>query len=157
MKNLFDSVRLGSRIAASLVVVVSAMTTPHALAHDKAAERIKQLEQSLQAIQAELQKIKSESSQAAQKVNSIEQKTNQTVQKVNSLEESKAAFMERTDLKTGRMGQDVTEKTRMLFFRGGFAHMMNHRDGVTIQNQVLPIGMQDQADKQGWYAGAGID
>lgn len=157
MKNLFDRVRQASRIIASLLVIASAMAAPHALAHDKAAERIKQLEQSLQAIQAELQKMKSESAQSAQKVKSIEQTTSQTVQKVNSLEESKAAFMERTDLKTGRMGQDVTEKTRMLFFRGGFAHMMNHRDGVTIQNQVLPIGAQDQADKQGWYAGAGID
>ena len=45
----------------------------------------------------------------------------------------------------------------MIFFRGGFSHMMNHRNGVTIQNQVLPIGAQDQADKQGWYAGAGLD
>ena len=45
----------------------------------------------------------------------------------------------------------------MVFFRGGFAHMMNHRNGVTIQNNVLPIGAQDQADKQGWYAGAGFD
>ncbi|MBP6057901.1 MAG: porin family protein [Nitrosomonas sp.] len=157
MKNLFDRVRQASRITTGLLVVASVMVAPHALANDKSAERIKQLEQSLQAIQAELQKMKSESAQAAQKVKSIEQTTSQTVQKVNSLEESKAAFIERTDLKTSRMGQDVTEKTRMLFFRGGFAHMMNHRDGVTIQNQVLPIGAQDQADKQGWYAGAGID
>lgn len=45
----------------------------------------------------------------------------------------------------------------MLFFRGGFTHMMNHRNGVTIQNQVLPIGAQDQVDKNGWYVGAGLD
>ena len=160
MRNLFERVRLGSRIAASLFVVVSAMTVPHALAHDKAAERIKQLEQSLQAVQAELQKIKSESSQAAQKVRSIEQTTSQTEQKINSLEERKAALVERVervDPISQRVGSDITEKTRMLHFRGGFAHMMNHRNGVSIQSQVSPVGAQDQSDKQGWYVGAGID
>lgn len=157
MKNLFNGVRLTSRIAAGSFFIAAVVAAPHALAHDAAAQRIKQLEQSLQAIQTELQKIKSESSQSVQKINSIEQTTNQTVQKVNDLEERKAAFVERVDPITKRIGVDVTEKTRMLFFRGGFAHMMNHRDGVTIQNQVLPIGAQDQADKQGWYAGAGID
>jgi hypothetical protein len=129
----------------------SVMMAPQAIAGDAAAERIRLLEEKLQAIQIELQKVKSESSQAAQKVNTIEKTTHQTVQKVNSLEEQKTA------LETKRVGSDVTEKTRMLFFRGGFTHMMNHRNGVTIQNEVLPIGAQDRAGQDGWYAGAGID
>lgn len=157
MKNLLNKVRLASCITAGSFFMVAAMVAPQALAHDVAAERIKQLEQSLQAIQVELQRMKSESAQAAQKVKSIEQTASQTEQKINSLEERKAAFVERTDIKTERIGSDITEKTRMLHFRGGFAHMMNQREGVTIQNPVLPIGAQDQADKQGWYVGAGID
>ena len=44
MRNLFDSVRMASRIAVGLFVVASAMAAPHALAQDKATERIKQLE-----------------------------------------------------------------------------------------------------------------
>ncbi len=157
MKNLLNKVRLASRITAGSFFMVAAMAAPQALAHDVAAERIKQLEQSLQAIQVELQRMKSESAQAAQKVKSIEQTTSQTEQKINSLEERKAAFVERTDMKTERIGSDITEKTRMLHFRGGFAHMMNHRNGVSIQSQVSPVGAQDQPDKQGWYVGAGID
>ncbi len=157
MRNLLDKVRLASRIAAGSFFLAAVMAAPHALAHDVAAERIKQLEQSLQAIQVELQRMKSESAQAAQKVKSIEQTASQTEQKINSLEERKATLVERVDPLTQRIGSDITEKTRMLHFRGGFAHMMNHREGVTIQNPVLPIGAQDQADKQGWYAGAGID
>ena len=157
MKNLFDRMRLASRITAGLFVAISAITAPHALAHDKAAERIKQLEQSLQAIQAELQKMKSESAQAAQKVKSIEQTTSQTEQKLNSLEERKTVLTERVDPLTQRIGSDITEKTRMLHFRGGFAHMMNHRNGVSIQSVVAPVGAQDQAGKDGWYVGAGID
>ncbi|MEQ1815201.1 MAG: porin family protein [Nitrosomonas sp.] len=157
MKNLLNKVRLASRITAGSFFMVAVMAAPQASAHDVAAERIKQLEQSLQAIQVELQRMKSESAQAAQKVKSIEQTTSQTEQKINSLEERKAAFVERTDSKTDRIGSDITEKTRMLHFRGGFAHMMNHRNGVSIQSQVSPVGAQDQPDKQGWYVGAGID
>ena len=157
MKNFLNKVQLASRIAAGSFFMVAVMAAPQASAHDVAAERIKQLEQSLQAIQVELQRMKSESAQAAQKVKSIEQTTSQTEQKINSLEERKAAFVERTDMKTERIGSDITEKTRMLHFRGGFAHMMNHRNGVSIQSQVSPVGAQDQPDKQGWYVGAGID
>lgn len=157
MKNLFNRVRQASRMTASLFMVVGAMAAPNVLAHDAAAKRIQQLEQSLQAIQAELQKIKSESAQAAQKVRSIEQTTSQTEQKLNNLEERKVVLTDRVDPLTQRVGSDITEKSRLLHFRGGFAHMMNHRNGVSIQSQVAPVGAQDQSDKQGWYVGAGID
>lgn len=157
MKNLLNKVGLASRITAGSFFMVAVMAAPQASAHDVAAERIKQLEQSLQAIQVELQRMKSESAQAAQKVKSIEQTTSQTEQKINSLEVRKAALVERVDPLSERIGSDITEKTRMLHFRGGFAHMMNHRNGVSIQSQVSPVGAQDQSDKQGWYVGAGID
>lgn len=128
-------------------------TSPHALAHDTASQRIKQLEQSLQVLQAELEKLKTESAESAQKVNTIEQTTNKTVERVDNIQQTNAALEERVGSEIG----GVARKDRMLFFRGGFAHMMNHRDGVTIKNQVLPIGAQDQADRDGWYIGAGLD
>ena len=157
MKYFLQKEKVTSNFIAGSFLTVLAMAAPQALAHDSAAERIKLLEQKLQAIQSELEKVKTESTRAVQKVNTIEQTTNQTVQKVNDLEERKAALVEKVDPITQRIGSDVTEKTRLLHFRGGFAHMMNHREGVTIQNPVLPIGAQDQADKQGWYVGAGLD
>ncbi len=157
MKNLYDKVRLASHITAGSFLMAALMAAPHALAHDVAAERIKQLEQSLQAIQVELQRIKSESAQAAQKVKSIEQTTSQTEQKINSLEERKTALKDKVDPISERIGSDITEKTRMLHFRGGFTHAMNQRNGSSIQSVVAPIGAQDQAGKDGWYVGAGID
>ncbi|AEJ03150.1 hypothetical protein Nit79A3_3427 [Nitrosomonas sp. Is79A3] len=157
MKNLFDKVQLTSRITAGTFFLAAVMAAPHALAHDAAAERIKQLEQSLQAIQVELQRMKSESAQAAQKVKSIEQTATQAEQKINSLEERKAALVERVDPLTQRIGSDITEKTRLLHFRGGFTHAMNQRNGSSIQSVVAPVGAQDQAGKDGWYVGAGID
>jgi len=138
------------RPLACLTVIALTVAAPCTWASGSSAERIRSLEQRLQAIQIELERVKSESSQATQKVNTIEQKTDQTVQKVTTLEQQKVQLQDRVD-------GHLSEKTRMLFFRGGFSHMMNHRDGVTIKSDVLPIGAQDQADKNGWYAGAGID
>lgn len=157
MKYLSPNKKLTGNFLAGSLLAAIAMAAPQAVAHDAAAERIKQLEQSLQAIQVELQRMKSESAQAAQKVKSIEQTATQTEQKINSLEERKAALVDKVDPIAQRIGSDITEKTRMLHFRGGFAHMMNHRNGVSIQSQVSPVGAQDQSDKQGWYVGAGID
>lgn len=153
MRNHLDKVRLTSRIVAGSFFLAAVMVAPHALARDAAAERIKQLEQSLQAIQSELQKIKSESSQATQKINNIEQTTNQTAQKVNTIQQTNTALENRIS----PLESSEQQGRHMLFFRGGFTHMMNHRNGVTIQNQVLPIGAQDHAGKDGWYVGAGLD
>jgi len=157
VKNLLNKVRLASRITAGSFFMVAVMAAPQASAHDVAAERIKQLEQSLQAIQVELQRMKSESAQAAQKVKSIEQTATQTEQKVIGLEERKTELSGRVDPLSARIGSDITEKTRMLHFRGGFTHAMNQRNGSSIQSVVAPIGAQDQAGKDGWYVGAGID
>lgn len=157
MRNLFDKIRPASCIAAGSFFMAAMMSAPHALAHDATAERIRQLEQSLQAIQIELQRMKSESAQAAQKIKSVEQTTSQTEQKVISLEERKAELVERVDPLTQRVGSDITEKNRLLHFRGGFTHAMNQRNGSSIQSVVAPVGAQDQAGKDGWYVGAGID
>lgn len=133
-----------------LAVIALTVAAPSTWARDTSADRIRLLEQKLQAIQVELERVKSESSQATQKVNTIQQKTDQTEQKVTTLEQKKVLLQE-------RVGSDVTEKSRMLHFRGGFTHQMNQRNGSSIQSIVAPVGAQDQAGKDGWYVGAGID
>ncbi len=153
MKNIFPKGELVLRIAAGSFFIVTVMAAPYALAHDAAAQRIKQLEERLQAIQMELQKVKSETAQTVQKVNVIEQTTSQTVQKVNTIQQSNSAM----ETRIAPLESIEQRSHNMLFFRGGFAHMMNKRDGVTIENGVMPIGAQDQANKDGWYVGAGLD
>ena len=44
-----------------------------------------------------------------------------------------------------------------LFFRGGYAHSDQARNGVSIQSAVVPVGAQDQSDTDAWYIGAGFD
>ncbi|SER16435.1 hypothetical protein SAMN05421690_101072 [Nitrosomonas sp. Nm51] len=152
MKCFYKRKGMGNGLIIAFLLICMAAFAPQALAHD-AATRIRHLEQSLQAIQAELEKLKSENAQSAQKVQNIERTTNQTAEKVDTVQQSNVVLKERIEPIVSRSEQ----RHRMLFFRGGFTHMMNHRNGVTIQNQVLPIGAQDRADRNGWYIGAGLD
>ena len=45
----------------------------------------------------------------------------------------------------------------MVFFRGGFAHSSQHRNGLVFESDVVPAGAQDRPDKNAWYFGAGFD
>lgn len=121
-------------IAGSALLCVNGMMSPYALAQDTTADRVKELESRLQVIQNELEKVKSQSSKVTQKVDSIEQK-------VTEVEADKKESIE----------------GHMLFFRGGFAHSAQHRNGTSIISSVVPAGAQDQADKNAWYFGAGFD
>lgn len=157
MRKLYDRMRMASRVAVSSFFVATVLASPQVLADD-AARRIKLLEERLQAIQMELEKVKTESMQSTQKVtekvNVLEQTTNQTVQKVNTIEQAKAT----SENRASASGGDVERrKDNMVFFRGGFTHAMTRRDGSSIRSDVVPVGAQDQADKNGWYTGAGLD
>ena len=157
MKYFLQKEKLALNFIAGSLLTAFSLAAPQVVAADGAAERIRLLEQRLQAIQMELEKVKSESSQAAQKVNTIEQTTNQTVQKVNTIEKNNTAMKETLDPLKERVGLTVTEKQKKLFFRGGFAHMLEGRDGSSIRSDVVPLGVQERSGTNGWYAGAGLD
>lgn len=146
MKYLFNKKKLAVNVVSGLFALGLVAVAPQALAHDAAAQRIQILEENLRAMQTELERIKGETSQATQKVDNIEQTTNQTAQKVVNLEEKATSLNLHTD-----------HPQRMLFFRGGFTHAMQGRNGSSIRSEVTPVGAQDQAGKDGFYVGAGID
>lgn len=50
----------------------------------------------------------------------------------------------------------AAQKNNMVFFRG-YTHADQNRNGSSIRSNVAPVGAQEQADKDGWYAGAGLD
>lgn len=137
MKHILGNTRLASAIAAGSLVVAGATVAPQASAHDAAAraleQRVQQLESMLQAMQAELNSVKSESAQAAQKDVEFEEWAASV----------KAA--------------GEAPKNNEIFFRGGYARNDNTRNGVSIQSDVAPVIAQDRPDKDGWYIGAGFD
>lgn len=95
-------------------------------------EQIRTMEQQLQTIRGELDRVKSNAAQDSQKVRALEQ---------SAATQSSAPGSSK----------------HMVFFRGGFTHAMQQRPGSSIKSNVAPIGAQDQADKDGWYIGAGFD
>lgn len=104
-------------------------------------EQIRLLEQQLQSIRGELDKVKSDTVIHEQKVD----------QKLRAV-----ASEEKKEHKEHEI--EHAAHKHMLFFRGGFAHSDHLRNGVSIQSAVVPLpGAQDQAGKNAWYVGAGFD
>ena len=103
-------------------------------------EQVRILEQQLQSIRGELDRVKSDAVQHEQKVD----------QKLRAV-----ASEERREHQEHEV--EHAAHKHMLFFRGGFAHSDHLRNGVSIQSNVAPIGAQDRADKGAWYVGAGFD
>lgn len=140
MKNTRNKEHLVLQIFVVFWGVIVFAISSQVLAQDAATLRIKQLEEHLQsmqtgmqAMQSELEKLKSQSSQVTQKIERIQHKEH--------------------SVETNQEGS----KGNMVFFRGGFAHSSQHRNGLVFQSDVVPAGVQDQPDKNAWYFGAGFD
>ena len=155
MEYCFDKARLTARAAAAVAIVMTVIA-PRVAAQDirtQALEQsIKQLEASLQAVRNELNQLKSESARDAQRLvkmeeksTSIEKRQAQEAQKVAKIEEVAASGEKRHN-----------NRNHMVFFRGGYAHTNDHRNGVSIQSGGLG-GAGGQADRDAWYIGAGFD
>ena len=142
MENIFTEARSITRILA-ILFLFSIATSPQVFAQDAAAQRIKELEHQLQAMQRnmqtmqsgmqamqhELEKFKTQSSQVTQKIEKVEK-----IQKKESSVASVAVSKEKN-------------KSHLVFFRGGFAHNSKNHNGLTFQSNVAPVGAQDLPDK----------
>ncbi|MBY0498832.1 MAG: porin family protein [Nitrosomonas sp.] len=132
--------------------VLMLMTDAQVFAQDTAAQRIKQLENTLQEIQNELNRIKVESSQTTRKVEQIQETSVQTTQKVEQIQQASIPAEKKSIDFNG-----MSQKKIMLFFRGGYGRSDEHRNGVSLESRVAPVGAQEQADRHAWYTGAGFD
>lgn len=153
MKYFWQKEKLTARCVASSLLLTLTIATPQVLAQDAAAQRIRQLENKLQEIQNELIRMKTESAQTTRKVDQIQETSSQTTRKVEQIQQT--AQQQKATIDAG--DSDVVEKRTMLFFRGGFARSDEHRNGTTLESRVVPLGAQDQADRNAWYVGAGFD
>lgn len=132
---------------------LSVMTVSQAYAQDATAQRIQQLESTLQQIQDELNRIKAESARTQEmhnELNRVKAESAVTTQKVEQIEEARAARKKASV-------EGMSNKKIMLFFRGGYGRSDQHRNGVSLESRVAPIGAQEQADRHAWYTGAGFD
>lgn len=134
--NLFRK-RVGLGVVAGAFGASMLLGTSQVFANDASTQiledQIRMLEQQLQSIRGELDRVKYNAVQHEQKVE-------------HKLQAVSAAEV-----------REHEEHKHMLFFRGGFARSDQLRNGVSIQSAVAPIGAQDQAGRGAWYVGAGFD
>lgn len=143
-------------IVFTLGVVIVVFFAPQAAAHDRtqALERkVQELENMLRAVQSELQQVRTEASEKLERTIEAERTAVQAKDTAVQAKDQVVAASESLEVVSDR----VDRKNRMLFFRGGFTHAMQRRDGVSIHSDVAPVGVQDRADQDGWYVGAGLD
>ncbi len=152
MKYFLDSTRLNARVAAGLFVIAAAMIAPQALAHS-VEDRVRDLENQLRAIQNQLNQVKAESQKELEKATQAKDTAIQAKDKAVEAKDKAVAATEKVSL----VSNIVDRKSRMLFFRGGFTHAMQRRNGSSIASEVAPVGAQDNADRDGFYIGAGLD
>jgi hypothetical protein len=143
---------------ATALTLTGALVSSDAMAHSKKAKhrvvtessssysqsttsnsKVDALEAQLQAMQAEISSLRAQASRPAADAG-----------KVQELDQWMASVKSAPVEKHRKYHDD-------LFFRGGFAHMDQSRNGVSIQSDVMPLGAQDQSDTDAWYIGAGFD
>lgn len=141
MKHTFGKKQLALSVIVGSFAIAAATAAPQASAHS-----VQQLEDRLQvqleAIQKQLDEIKAQSLQ--NQLDEIKAQSAQEAQKVTRIEKTVSENRK-------------SSKNNMIFFRGGFAHAMQDRNGVTLQSNVVPAGAQNQGDNDAWYIGAGFD
>lgn len=156
MMHFFYKGRPAASVAAASLAIVMSTVVPQVSADDvktQALERsLKQLEASLQAVRKELDEVKAESARDAQKLMKIEE-TSASLEKRQAQESQKVTKIEEV---AASMEKRQYSRDHMLFFRGGFAHSNELRNGVSIQSSGLG-GAGGQADRDAWYIGAGFD
>jgi len=153
---MFNLVQRYSPVLTALLITSVVLYAPQVAAHDRARaleRKVQELENMLRAVQGELQQVKADSRAEAERAIQAQDTAIQARDTAIQAKEQATAATESIDLVAERMER----KSRMLFFRGGFTHAMERRDGSSIRSDVAPIGAQDQADKDGWYVGTGFD
>ncbi len=153
---MFNLVQRYSPVLTALLITSVLLYAPQVAAHDRARaleRKVQELENMLRAVQGELQQIKADSRAEAERAIQAQDTAIQARDTAIQAKEQVMAATESIDLVSER----VDRKNRMLFFRGGFTHAMERRDGSSIRSDVAPVGAQDQADTNGWYVGAGFD
>ncbi len=132
------------------------MASPQVFAHDRAKvmeQQIKMLESQLKSLREDFYRVKDSADTEKREVEVLKQEIR------DEKEELKKAHAEHHEMtkKHDEFERTVARRDRVLFFRGGYAHNLQGRNGSSIQSNVAPVGVQEAGDNNGWYVGAGLD
>ncbi|SFW34946.1 hypothetical protein [Nitrosovibrio sp. Nv17] len=150
MQYLLDPIRPNSCISAAIFCsAVLAFPLP-AFAGDARTQALeqslRQLEASLRAVREELDQIKAESARESRKLAEIQERSTRLERQQDTRQAAPAAAAL----------PEQSGKRHMVFFRGGYSHNFDHRDGVSIHSDGAG-GAGGRPDRDAWYIGAGFD
>ncbi|MDC8444667.1 MAG: porin family protein [Nitrosomonas sp.] len=147
-------------VAAVASSLFSGVLASSAHAHDASAERVKELESQLRAMQENMQMMQNGMQAMQSELNRLKSQPAPVVRTNESIQtrgEGAAMAVAPEPIPAPAPAVEERKKNNMVFFRGGFAHSSQHRNGMTFQSDVVPVGAQDRPDKNAWYFGAGFD
>lgn len=151
MRQFRYKIRLIVNTVASSLAISMAAVVPQALAQSSSSTRA--LEQQIQLLESQLRVIREELNQVKNKAIEDERKIEKIKEEVRR-EEQEIRKVQGEHVEIDRV---MARRDRLLFFRGGYAHNLQGRNGSSIQSNVAPLGVQEAGDNDGWYVGAGFD
>lgn len=146
-------------IAAVASSLFSGVLASSAHAHDASAERVKELESQLRVMQENMQMMQNGMQAMQGELDRLKSQPAPAAQPRETAQAGEGAVAAAPATSPAYESAPVVErkKNHMVFFRGGFAHDAQHRNGLSFRSEVVPVGIQDQPDKNAWYFGAGFD
>jgi hypothetical protein len=161
MRQLRHKMRLVVSAVVSSFTITMTMVTPQAFAHDTSTraleQQIKTLENQLRAIREELNQVKVKTIQEEQEIRRVDEEARRKDEELRKVHEKQHEEMKQVHEHHHEMERVMARRDRLLFFRGGFAHNLQGRNGSSLQSNVAPLGVQEAGDNDGWYIGAGFD
>ncbi|SFW40477.1 hypothetical protein SAMN05216414_1411, partial [Nitrosovibrio sp. Nv17] len=128
MKSFSGGTRTLSGAALVLATVAMTASMPLAFAGDARTQALeqslRQLEASLRAVREELDQIKAESARESRKLAEIQERSTRLERQQDTRQAAPAAAAL----------PEQSGKRHMVFFRGGYSHNFDHRDGVSIHS-----------------------
>lgn len=145
-----------STIAGLGLSIGLSMAAPQVFAHDRAKameQQIKMLESQLKSLREDFYRVQDSANAEKREVEALKEEVRQEKEALKKAH----AEHETMEKEHDELGRTVARRDRVLFFRGGYAHNLQGRNGSSIQSNVAPVGVQEAGDNNGWYVGAGLD
>ncbi|MGH8653288.1 MAG: hypothetical protein ACREYE_14480 [Gammaproteobacteria bacterium] len=163
MKRNWGILPIHSTAAAALVLSTGVALTPQwASAADPLSTRVQELEQQLEQMQAELQRLKQEAQEPSVQVRKLDGRMGRVEESVKQqAEQTPVSTLEVTDLeeRVARVERVEKEKNSTIFFRGGYTNIDDSARGFesfTDTHNTIGLGTNHSAD-EGWYVGGAVE
>ncbi len=155
---MFKRTKIAFGLASATVAIAGVLVAPQAVANSKAEKVAIAMDKKVEAMELQIQ-------QMANMMEAMQSELTQVqTEAVNNSSDGRFMELENWMASVKNTPVQVRTKDNMIFFRGGWAHNLHSRNGVSIHSTTAlgsgaalggPNG--GRGDSEGWYVGAGFD